>query len=136
MMRTANRSPLLTAWQDVAADELGALKLRAIRDAEYALTSDVERCGFGWFFDSSRTSNFPDPSAYPTASGHWGVLDRIVRELIELVAAIAQTGSATATDQYLYEDQAPIHVPDDWFAELRKAKVIEDADFELPWADG
>lgn len=138
MTPTANRTQASTAWEQFTTDEIGVLQVRAARDAELALTpsSDAERLVMSRLFDPPTTSNLSELFAQPTTSG----LSRIVRELAELldgaILGADRYRSGAATDQYLYEDQSPIEVPDDWFAELRQTKVLVDKDFELPWADG
>lgn len=141
---TANRSQTSTAWEQVDADEVSALRLRAARAAGLALTSssDSDRLAFSTLFDLPTTSNFTRFLSQQTTSVVGPSAFRfglILSDLVELVhAAIEeeQYVDAAATDSYLYEDQAPIQVPDDWFAELRQTTVVVDPDFELPWADG
>jgi hypothetical protein len=142
---TANRSHTSTAWEQIDADEVSALRLRAAHAAELALTpsSDSDRLALSSLFDLPTTSNFPSFLSQQTTS----VLGpsafrfgRVLGELVELLhAAMGEEDlhlGVAATDRYLYEDQPPFEVPDDWFAELRQTTVLVDEDFELPWADG
>jgi hypothetical protein len=147
MMGTANRSRVSTAWEQIDPDEVSVLQARAARDAELALTpgSDRERLALSAMFDLATTSNLPTLFAQPTTSilgtsafrfGPSRVLSDLVEMLHGAILEEDQHLGGAATDQYLYEDQSPIEVPDDWFAELRQTKVLVDKDFELPWADG
>jgi hypothetical protein len=147
MMGTANRSQDSTAWEQIDADEVSVLQARAARDAELVLTpsSDSERLALLAMFGLGTTSNLPTLFAQPTSSipdtsaFRFGP-SRVLSDLVEMLhGAIYEEDrhlGGAATDQYLYEDQSPIDVPDDWFDELRQTKVLVDKDFELPWADG
>jgi hypothetical protein len=142
---TANRSQTSTSWEQIDADEVSELRLRAARAAKLALTpsSDTERMALSTLFDPPTTSNFPnfvsqqttsvpDPSAFR--------FGRILSGLVELLHVAIRDDDQhlgeAATDSYLYDNQSPIKVPDDWFAELSQTTVLVEPDFELPWADG
>jgi hypothetical protein len=142
---TANRSHTSTAWEQIDADEVSELRLRAARTAELALTpsSDSERMALSTLFDPPTTSNFPKSSSQQTTSvpGTSAFrFGRVLNDLVELLhVAIRdddQRLGEAARDSYLYDDQSPIKVPDDWFAELSQTTVLVEPDFELPWADG
>jgi hypothetical protein len=147
MIGTANRPQVSTAWEQIDADEVSVLQARAARDAELVLTpsSDGERVALSAMFDLATTSNLPELFARPTTSirgtsafrfGPSRVLSDLVEMLHGAILEEDQYLGGAGTDQYLYEDQSPFEVPDDWFAELRQTKILVDKDFELPWADG
>jgi hypothetical protein len=142
---TADRSHSSATWEQIDADDVSELRLRAARAAELALTpsSDSERIALSTLFDPPTTSNFPKFFSQQTTSVPGPSVFRFGRVLGDLVelshVAIYEEDrhlSKTATDSYLYDDQSPIKVPDDWFAELSQTTVLVEPDFELPWADG
>lgn len=142
---TANRPQTSTTWEQIDADEVNELRLRAALAAKLALTpsSESERVALSTLFDLPTTSNFarfysqqttsvPGPSAFR--------FSRVLNDLVELLHVAIRDDDQylgeAATDSYLYDYQPPIEVPDDWFDELRRTTVVVEDDFELPWADG
>jgi hypothetical protein len=143
MMGTANRPQLSTAWEEIDADEVSMLTL----DAGQVLTpsSDGGCSALAALFDLPTTASLPRLLAQPTTSvpdtstlrfGSSRVLLDLVEMLHGAILEEDQYRGEVATDQYLFEDQSPTEVPDDWFAELRQTKILVDKDFELPWVDG
>ncbi|UYL86883.1 hypothetical protein SEA_RAVENCO17_30 [Gordonia phage RavenCo17] len=151
-MSRATQTPHSSATSDSESDSseyrLDAV-LRARQRAEEVFTpkTDLERHVLFTLLSVPHTSNFPDV-VYSVSSGARKTdssslrhgPSKVVKDMADLIDGAILSEElqidGVRTDAYLFEDQAPTTVPTEWLDELGGTKVVDDKDFELPWADG